>query len=360
MKFLASDSLPALLAELAVSAAVWVPTRLETGVVQFTRWAPGTVVELDALLARQSPKDIVFPQTEVYLKFQYLTGGKDVRVEDVGGAACQEPAPGSAAEACGSPQVIVGLRPCDARGFAQMDRVFGGYGGFYFDPYYNARRENTTLVAFTCTSPRSTCFCRAVGGSPSGTDGVDVLLTAVQGGYAAEAFTPRGEDMLERAFFVDASADVAEAAVRVKEAAESQVEKPFQLEGLREALRGGFESPLWQELSMRCISCGTCTYVCPSCYCFDINDEIVEAAGERFRCWDNCFNPMYTLETSGHNPREAKHARFRNRFSHKFWYYPDRYDSLLCTGCGRCIMCCPTRIDIREVLRTMGQAGEGK
>ncbi len=136
------------------------------------------------------------------------------------------------------------------------------------------------------------------------------------------------------AFFVDASADVAEAAVRVKEAAESQVGRPFQLEGLREALRSGFESPLCLELSMRCISCGTCTYVCPSCYCFNINDEIVEAAGERFRCWDNCFNPMYTLETSGHNPREAKHARFRNRFSHKFWYYPDKYDSLLCTGCG--------------------------
>ncbi len=105
---------------------------------------------------------------------------------------------------------------------------------------------------------------------------------------------------------------------------------------------------------MRCISCGTCTYVCPNCYCFSINDQIVETKGERYRCWDNCFNPQYTEETSGHNPRAAKSNRFRNRFSHKFWYYPDKYDSLLCSGCGRCIMHCPTRIDIREVLRVMG------
>ena len=107
---------------------------------------------------------------------------------------------------------------------------------------------------------------------------------------------------------------------------------------------------------MRCISCGTCTYVCPNCYCFNISDQIVESSGERYRTWDNCFNPIYTEETSGHNPRAAKSSRFRNRFSHKFWYYPDKYDSLLCSGCGRCIMHCPTRIDIRQVLRVMGSA----
>jgi ferredoxin len=94
--------------------------------------------------------------------------------------------------------------------------------------------------------------------------------------------------------------------------------------------------------------------VCPNCYCFSINDSIVETKGDRYRVWDNCFNPMYTEETSGHNARAQKANRFRNRFSHKFWYYPDKYDSLLCSGCGRCIMHCPTRIDIREVLTVMG------
>lgn len=388
MKFLARDQLPALLAELATAATVWTPVKLSNGAVQFDRWVPGVDVELDVLLARQSPKEIVFPQTETYLDYRYLMvcsaqkpesteeareelrlseegeGGEVVAVappvahellvvEDVGGGPEGEPGAGSVAGSHGPEQVILGLRPCDARGFAQMDNVFGGYGGFYFDPYYNARRNNTTLVAVTCRTPRSTCFCRALGGSPAGTEGVDVLLTEIEGGFAAEAVTPRGEEFVSRSVFAEAQQGVEEATAAAKQAAEAGVDSPFTLDGVRESLKAGFESPAWHELAMRCISCGTCTYVCPSCYCFNVNDEIVEGTGERFRCWDNCFNPMYTLETSGHNPRDAKYARFRNRFSHKFWYYPDKYGSLLCSGCGRCIMHCPTRIDIREVLRTL-------
>jgi sulfhydrogenase subunit beta (sulfur reductase) len=253
-------------------------------------------------------------------------------------------------------QVIFGLRPCDARGFVQMDNVFGGYGGFYFDPYYNARREATTLVAVTCRDPRSTCFCSAIGGNPAGTEGVDLLLTQVEGGFTAEAITEKGEALLVYEGFTEAAAGVTEAAEAVKTRAMERVDLPFTLEGLRERLRTGFEDARWHDLAMRCISCGTCTYVCPSCYCFTIMDEAVEVEGERFRAWDNCFNPAYTLEASGHNPRDAKANRFRNRFSHKFWYYPEKYDSLLCSGCGRCIMHCPTSIDIREVLRSIGSA----
>jgi len=136
--------------------------------------------------------------------------------------------------------------------------------------------------------------------------------------------------------------------------ATTKVDVPFALDDIRDNLHDNIAAQAWHDLAMRCISCGTCTYVCPNCYCFNISDELVESTGERYRTWDNCFNPLYTEETSGHNPRAAKSNRFRNRFSHKFWYYPDKYDSLLCSGCGRCIMHCPTRIDIREVLRVMG------
>ena len=135
----------------------------------------------------------------------------------------------------------------------------------------------------------------------------------------------------------DADAPQTARADDVKAKAEAAVDKPFNLEGIRDNLHDNIAQPGWHDLCMRCISCGTCTYVCPSCYCFSINDEIVESSGERYRVWDNCFNPMYTEETSGHNPRAQKSNRFRNRFSHKFWYYPDKYDSLLCSGCGRCI-----------------------
>ena len=250
-------------------------------------------------------------------------------------------------------QVIFGLRPCDARGFVQMDQVFGGYGGFYFDPLYNARREATTLLAVACRDPRSTCFCTAIGGSPAGTEGVDALFTQVDGGFTVEALTEKGEAALAAAGLTDAG-DAQSAATAVKDAAAAKIDLPFELEGVRDNLRANIEGRQWHDLAMRCISCGTCTYVCPNCYCFNISDELVETRGERYRTWDNCFNPLYTEETSGHNPRAQKSNRFRNRFSHKFWYYPDKYDSLLCSGCGRCIMHCPTRIDIREVLRVMG------
>jgi ferredoxin len=236
-----------------------------------------------------------------------------------------------------------------------MDQVFGGYGGFYFDPLYNARREATTLLAVTCREPRSTCFCTAIGGCPAGHEGVDALFTQVEGGFAVEAFTPKGETATAGfSGLVDASDAQAVEAAETKVLATTRVDVPFALDGIRGNLHDNIEGQEWHDLAMRCISCGTCTYVCPNCYCFSINDQIVETKGERYRCWDNCFNPQYTEETSGHNPRAAKSNRFRNRFSHKFWYYPDKYDSLLCSGCGRCIMHCPTRIDIREVLRVMG------
>ena len=356
IKFLHSDALPAFLAALAQDARVVAPIKTD-GVVQFQPWAEGKTVELDVLLAKQSPKEWVFLQTETYLKFGYemapilegAEGEAAIPHETVAVEALNE-APA---------QAIFGLRPCDARGFVQMDQVFGGYGGFYFDPLYNARREATTLLALTCRDPRSTCFCTAIGGDPAGTEGVDALFTQVEGGFTAEALTEKGEAALAAASAVlaDATETQTAAAAEVKVKATAKVDVPFAFDGIRDNLHDNIAHQNWHDLGMRCISCGTCTYVCPNCYCFSINDQLVESTGERYRVWDNCFNPLYTEETSGHNPRAAKSNRFRNRFSHKFWYYPDKYDSLLCSGCGRCIMHCPTRIDIREVLRTMGAQG---
>jgi ferredoxin len=376
MKFLADDQLEAFLGYLAGEARVITPVKDAAGVVLFRPWSPGTGVELDVLLAKQSPKEYVLRQSETYLTYQYTMEGSAAAVTDTPEQAAHA---ATAVEAEGAglgtaqdaavtarevvaveavddapAQVIFGLRPCDARGFAQMDNVFGGYGGFYFDPYYNAKREVTTLVAVTCRAPRSTCFCTSVGGSPAGTDGVDALATQVEGGLTLEALTPKGEALLGFAGLADVTPEQGGSAGTVKETAASRVDVAFDLAGVRDNLRANIEDAAWHDLAMRCISCGTCTYVCPNCYCFNITDEMVETRGERIRTWDNCFNPSYTLETSGHNPRDIKSNRFRNRFSHKFWYYPDKYDSLLCSGCGRCITHCPTRIDIREVVRVMG------
>jgi ferredoxin len=356
IKFLKADALPAFLEALAKNARVVAPFKRD-GVVQFEPWQSGKDVELDVLLAKQSPKEYVFLQSETYLKFGYQTVMPEEGAE---GATAGEPAlphesiqvePVNEAPA----QVIFGLRPCDARGFVQMDRVMGGYGGFYYDPLYGARREATTLLAVTCRDPRSTCFCTAIGGCPAGHEGVDALFTQVGGGFTVETLTEKGETATAGfGALADASEAQTTEANEVKAQASTKVDVPFTLDGIRDNLHDNIENQRWHDLAMRCISCGTCTYVCPNCYCFSVNDEIVETKGERYRCWDNCFNPLYTEETSGHNARAAKSNRFRNRFSHKFWYYPDKYDSLLCSGCGRCVMHCPTRIDIREVVRVMG------
>jgi ferredoxin len=355
IKHLKADQLPALLEGLAKSGRVVAPFKRD-GVVQFEPWSSGKDVELDVLLAKQSPKEYVFLQTETYLKFGYEMAPVPEGAEGEAAIPHETVVVDPVNEA--PAQVIFGLRPCDARGFVQMDQVFGGYGGFYFDPLYNARREATTLIAVTCEDPRSTCFCTAIGGCPAGHEGVDALFTQVDGGFVVEAFTTKGEAALAAAgpaaALTDATAAQTADANEIKVLATTKVDVPFALDGIRDNLHDNIADARWHDLAMRCISCGTCTYVCPNCYCFSINDSIVETKGDRYRCWDNCFNPLYTEETSGHNPRAAKSNRFRNRFSHKFWYYPDKYDSLLCSGCGRCIMHCPTRIDIREVLRTMG------
>jgi ferredoxin len=353
IKYLKADALPALLEALAKNARVVAPFKRD-GVVQFEPWQSGKDVELDVLLAKQSPKEYVFCQTETYLKLGYEMAaipegaeGEDAIPHETVKVDALNEAP---------PQVIFGLRPCDARGFVQMDQVFGGYGGFYFDPLFNARREATTLLAVTCAEPRSTCFCTAIGGCPSSREGVDVLFTQVDGGFTVEPLTDKGEAAAEAtgAVLTDATDAQSTAANEAKLTAGTKVDAAFDLDGVRDNLHDNIADARWADQAMRCISCGTCTYVCPNCYCFSINDSIVETKGDRYRCWDNCFNPLYTEETSGHNPRGKKANRFRNRFSHKFWYYPDKYDSLLCSGCGRCVSHCPTRIDIREVLRVMG------
>ncbi|UCE26541.1 MAG: 4Fe-4S dicluster domain-containing protein [Candidatus Coatesbacteria bacterium] len=285
------------------------------------------------------PKKVVFPQREVLLRFN-STNEKAPEVEEV---LPEE-----------KPAVVFGVRPCDARAVTLTDKVFGGD---FADPYYWRRRNNTTLIGLVCTEPPSAnCFCTSVGGSPAGKDGLDVVLTSLGDRYYVETLTTRGEKVVSDGgkVFGEPAADDKKAAEKVGTEAAAKVER--QVEGvndLTENLRDMFDSPFWDEESLSCIRCGICTYLCPTCHCFDINDEVlvpVPLTGERVRTWDNCQFPDFTMHSSGHNPRPNRASRLRQRILHKFRYFVENFGDYQCTGCGRCIIYCPVGIDIVDVL----------
>lgn len=305
------------------------------------------LIDLDYPNTIQSPKKIVFPQRETFLRF---SNAPDTGLE------INECLP--ALEAT----VVFGVRPCDARALTLTDKVF--CGGFD-DPYYQRRRDQTTLVGLACNTPPSPdCFCSSVDGSPHSADGLDVIMTDLDDRYFVHTLTPAGEAVVERAgdLFRDSATEDRDEAERFHaksdEAAQRQIPD---LESVPPKLNEMFESPFWDDESKSCIRCGICTYLCPTCHCFDVNDEVSCAApleGVRVRTWDTCQFPDFTMHSSGHNPRGDKASRLRQRIMHKFQYFVERYQDYQCTGCGRCITQCPVGIDIVDLLAKVSENGK--
>jgi ferredoxin len=220
------------------------------------------------------------------------------------------------------------------------------------DPYYQVRREKTTIVALTCNSPSPGCFCTSVGRGPAEKEGADLLMTELETGYFFEPITQKGEEILKEFSFEDGSS-YQQQAEKLKKAAFDLVKRPFSAtDGLPEKILSLFDNDeFWEKEAAKCISCGACTYLCPTCYCFNITDEQAGTRGERIRSWDSCMFFHFTLEASGHNPRAMKHQRLKNRVGHKFSYYPQKYRGIIaCCGCGRCIRFCPASVDISEIV----------
>jgi sulfhydrogenase subunit beta (sulfur reductase) len=207
-----------------------------------------------------------------------------------------------------------------------------------------------------CTSPCSTCFCTSVGGGPFDGEGLDVLLTDTGEAFLARILTEKGEGLLDVAKGLEsADEDLIQRAKGVEQQAERRIISKVdtsKLAGLD--VLALHEADFWDELHFSCINCGVCTYLCPTCWCFDIQDETYGRAGRRIRNWDSCMFPLFTLHASGHNPRGKEIQRVRQRFMHKLKYYVDKHQNgVACVGCGRCVQHCPVNIDIREVIRLM-------
>mgnify|MGYP000858394146 CR=1 FL=1 len=281
-----------------------------------------------------SAKDALFPRSEVIGRYRF----EGNEFETV-------PAAPQAGKT-----VLLAVRPCDAAALAPLDAVFNWD---YKDEFYNAHRDATTVVALACTAADDQCFCTSVGGSPDATANADAVLRPADGGkrFILEPLTDKGQA-------------IAAAGQAVLTEAQSQADPPAQVAPAFDSAavtawaKDGFDSPLWKELSLACMGCGACAYTCPTCHCFDIQDEATRREGVRLRNWDSCGFGLFTKHAGGHNPRHDQASRWRQRVMHKFAYFPERFEMLACTGCGRCGRLCGNGMSIREVCSQIEQAAQ--
>ena len=303
------------------------------GVILFKRISDPADIVLDQK-AVNSAKRILFPQTETLFTF---TTGLNKRLDPPSGE--------------NGTRIIFGLRPCDAKSLSTLDHVFNDK---YRDEHYMQARESSILIGQACVRPGANCFCTSFDYGPGSKEDVDILLTDIGNSYYVDVVTDKGRELIEESssLFISGSNDGDDENTRneVIATSESQFKRRLDVDGVPEKLEQIFERDLWKQISMKCLGCGICTYLCPTCHCFDIQDEVHLSKGRRARMWDSCMYPEYTIHTSGHNPRPARMNRIRNRVYHKFKYYPENFNAFLCVGCGRCVDLCPVNIDIIDIV----------
>jgi sulfhydrogenase subunit beta (sulfur reductase) len=286
-----------------------------------------------------SAKGFLFPQTERL--FAYHRGEAGMEID------------GPSTEDRGL--LLFGVRPCDARGLFLLDKVFGGTQQ---DPYYGDKRARTAVIGMACETPDPSCFCLSLGGGPCSVDGSDLLLLDIGDGFLAQAGSAKGSALLRDGAFEDADKEAIDQAERIEKQAEASMSRAALgqagvAEALETRLEALFDDPIWDTLTESCLSCGICTYLCPTCHCFDILDEAGPSTGERIRVWDSCQFPLFTRQASGANPRPSAKERLRQRIMHKFCYLPKNGNQTGCVGCGRCVTKCPVNLDIREVVQRL-------
>jgi ferredoxin len=336
-RLIKKDALTGIIGKIAADTTVYAPVKVEDNVL-FKVLEKGDEPLVTFANSKNAPKNFFFPRTEVMLRYTRTTKGVEF----------------SSGEKEVAEAVLFGVRPCDAGSFVLLDMLFDQEK--YKDPYYIDKRQKTTIVSLACTHPPyAACFCTSVDGHPLSSAGADVLLVDLGDQYLSEFITAKGEKLLK--YFGNVKAD--NDADKKKEAVADRVEKEIKVhipaKGIKPILDVNFEHPFWNTIHQRCLACGTCTYLCPTCHCFDISDEMKCGDGRRLRNWDSCMFPMFTKETSGHNPRTSQKERWRQRAMHKFKYYVDNFNAIACVGCGRCVMYCPVNIDIRKIVEDISK-----
>ena len=320
--------------------AIFVPVK-DGDFHTFMPLTDGKAPDFDFQNSRLSPKSVVYPQSERIFEYTLDTADSEANIIK------ESPKDFS-------PQAVVGIRPCDAHAFQIVKRNFDNPE--YRDPWWVQHFDSTTLIGLGCNEPCSTCFCTAVGGGPFHQEGLDVLIFDLGERYLLKGLTDKGETFLSKINGGKPADDaVLKEAETLAAAASKKILSSPPTDKLKDKVTNElFNAPFWEEVAFGCLNCGTCTYLCPTCWCFDIQDEVSGKEGDRIRNWDSCMFPLFTLHGSGHNPRDNKVQRVRQRFMHKLKYYVDKYDNgVQCSGCGRCVRYCPVNIDIRNVCELM-------
>ena len=335
------DRIDELFAGIAKNAQLYLPACGSDGNSSYEKWEEGKKWS-EKLNTVRSPKDFFFPQTEDLMKFK--TEGKNIEVIDIRDEK--------------EDFVIFGVRACDVKSFDVLDRVFLSDP---VDSFYKSRREKGVIIAVACTKPSETCFCNTFGINPEEPAG-DISAWKTDSEIFFEANTEKGEKLLEK--LGNLTEECGDESVNAQKEKISEIMKKLPLYGLDTAAFGGgktnefFNHPAWDELSESCLGCGTCTFVCPTCQCYDIKDFDTGNGVIRYRCWDSCMYSEFTKMAHGNN-RISQKERFRQRFMHKLVYYPENNDGLFsCVGCGRCLAKCPISMNIVKVMKKIG--GESK
>lgn len=339
------EDLPALFQKIAADQELYLPVRTADQ-TNFGVWREEAEVDLDTLKTVKSPKDVFFPQSETL--YTCYREGKKLSVE-----------PETLKE---QDFVVFGMKACDIKGVEVLDRVFLSDP---IDTFYAARREHGTIVALACHEPEETCFCK-VFGVDAAHPAADVAAWMVEDTLYWKPETEKGQklteklaDLLEKAGDVGSEKAVAEEEEKIRSIIEELPYSHLSLEGWNgDVLMERFESPLWEELYKPCLACGTCTFVCPTCQCYDIKDYDTGHGVQRYRCWDSCMYSDFTMMAHGNN-RTSQKERFRQRFMHKLVYFPANNDGMYsCVGCGRCVEKCPASLNIVKVVKAF-QEKEG-
>ncbi len=322
---------------ISTKKTLYLPVDGTDGRAHFKKWS-NDVKYSKALNTVRSAKDFFFPHTENLMAFK--TQGKCIEVVDT---RCES-----------EDFVIFGMRECDVKSLEILDKVFLADP---VDTYYASRREHGIIISVACNFPSETCFCGTFGIDASSPTG-DIACYFEGDTVYLDAVTSKGIDLMESLNEICVKCD--DSAVKnlqkiIKERLNNLPLNNLTTEGFGEGQTETlFNDERWETMSKACLGCGTCTYTCPTCQCYDIRDFNNGKSICRYRCWDSCMYSDFTKMSAG-QPRTNQAQRFRQRFMHKLVYFPENNNGLFsCVGCGRCLNYCPVSLNIVKVMKELG------